>query len=152
MQKISLSRAARRALTPNAIIFGAATCLFGWSLAEFMLMGEQPSYLSQEYSANLFLTSTLLAAAASLLAKRALANLLAAALSGPLPLIQPFIFFTIPGHPAHSDVAFLSFSHFESWLEELAKTPVSIWLMTALSFAILCSAAAAAIRQTPARP
>lgn len=145
----SLRRAARHALKPNAIILGVATCVFGWSLAEVMLPRGEFEHAGLRYWENLLLTSMMLAAAASLTTKRALADLLAATLSGPLTLAQAFIFFMIP---ARSEVTFLGVRHFKLWLDELAGTPASIWLMTGLSLAILCSATAATLGRTPPRP
>lgn len=142
----SLRRAARRALKPNAIILGTATCLFGWSLAEALRPAEEYGYLRHQSREILCLASALLLASVSLATKRASGNLLAAALSGPLPLLLIFSFFVtwLP-----SEVSFLSIRHVELWLRELARAPVSIWLMTAHSFAILCSATAATLRRTP---
>jgi len=143
----SLRRAARRVLEPNAIILGAAACLFGWALAE--AMRPRAEYLSVSDRELLCVISALFLAAASLATKRAVGNLLAAFFSSPLPLLLIFSFFM---NPSPSEVPFLSVKHVELWLRALARTPVSIWLMTALSIAILCSAAAATLRRTPPRP
>lgn len=145
-----LRRAARRALKPDAIIPGAATCLFGWALAEAMRPRAE-EYAGFQHWETLFLASTLLVAAAGLATKKRSGDLLAAVLSGPLPLIVVFTLFLTPARFS-AEVIFFSARHFELWLGELARAPVSFWLMTTLSTAILCSATAATLRRTTPRP
>lgn len=144
-----LKRAARRALKPNAIILGTATGLLGWSLAEALRPPAEFDHSYGEYQETLCMTTALLVAALSLATKSAVGNLLAAFLSGPLPLLLIFSFFLTP---IQAEVSFLSGRHIDLWLRELAGTPVSVWLMTALSIAILCSATAATLRRTIPRP
>src|SRR5918997_2088750 len=94
----SLRRAARYVLKPNAIILGVATCMFGWSLAEALRPRVEYDHFSREYREILCMASALLIAAACLATKRAFGNLLAAFLSGPLPILLAFTFFLIPSH------------------------------------------------------
>lgn len=145
----SLRRAARGALKPNAIIMGVATCLFGWSVAESLRpYHDEYEHIRRDAEVILFLAASLLAASAGLATKSACGNLLAAGLSGPLPLLHTFIFFTIS---FDSEVTFLSAGHINRWLDELSDIPASVWLLTALSVAILCSATAVTLRRTPLR-
>ncbi|HEY9283929.1 MAG TPA: hypothetical protein VIP46_10795 [Pyrinomonadaceae bacterium] len=145
----SLRRAARAALKPNAIIMGVATCLFGWSVAESLRpYDEYDVHLRPGWDLLVFLSASLVAASVGLAAKSACGNLLAAGLSGPLPLLHVFIFFAIP---FDSEVTFLSAGHVERWLNELSDIPASVWLLTALSVAILFSATAVTLRRTPLR-
>lgn len=142
----SLRRAARFALKPDAIILGVATCLFGWSLAEAMRAGDV--YAGVRYLETLFLTSVVLLAAASQATNRALGHLLAAVLSGPLPLLLSFTFFLAAWRPG---APLFSARHIGFWLRDLAHAPANFWLMTAVSVAILCSATAATLRRTASR-
>ena len=146
----SLRRAARRALKPNAIIVGVACCQFGWAVAESLRPVDEFGYSGPRFEGELlFLASMMLVASVGLATGRPLGRLLAAALCGPLALLQVFIFTMLP---YRFELAFLSGEHVERWLRELADIPASVWLMTALSFAILYSATAATLRRTPSRP
>ena len=148
--KNRLERAARAALRPSAIIMGVATGLFGWAAAESLVPVDAFGRTDPPFPEELlFLTCTLLVASAALAAKRPVGDLLAASLCSPLILLQLFLFASIP---SQREVALFSAEHVELWLRELARAPVSVWLMTALSFAILCSATAATLRRTPPQP
>ena len=148
--KDSLKRAARAALRPNAIILGFACCLFGWAVAESLRpvdeFGRTDAPLDE---GALFFSCVLFAASVGLATGRAWGRLLAAVLSGPLPLFQVFLFTMTP---YHFGVGFFSGEHVERWLGELRGMPSGFWLLTALSFAILCSATAATLRRTPSHP
>lgn len=141
---------ARAALRPNAVIMGVACCQFGWAVAESLRpvdeFGDSGPRFEEEL---LFLASMMLVASVGLATGSPLGRLLAAALCGPLALLQVFIFTMLP---YRFKLAFLSGEHVERWLRELADIPASVWLMTALSFAILCSATVATLRRTPSRP
>jgi hypothetical protein len=139
-----LKRAARAALKPNAVITGVATGLFGWAAAESLRPHDQYEHLSR--GELLFLSCTLLVASAALATKRPLGDLLAAFLCSPLPLIHLFLFASLP---SRREVTLFSAEHIGHWLRELAAAPFSVWLMTALSFAILFSAVAATLRRSP---
>ena len=96
----------------------------------------------------LFFASALFIASAGLATRRAWGRLLAVVLSGPLPLLQIYLPAMIP---YRSEVTFFSGEHVERWLGELSRMPADFWLLSALSFAILCSASAATLRRTPSR-
>ena len=140
-----LGRIARSALAPRAIILGVSAFQFGLSLSEWMRPTEGYSNHRDEF-AQLFLASTILAAAACLAARRASGNLLAAFLSGPLTLLQALIFFEA-AHRAKSWP--FSGAHINIWARELAGVPADIWLATALSFAVLACAIASTLRPSP---
>lgn len=142
----SLRRAAHFALKPDAIILGVATCLFGWSLAEAVRAGD--GYATVRHLETLFLTSVLLLAAAGRATNKALGHLLAAVLSGPLPLFLIFTFFLAAWRQG---VPLFSADHIGFWLRDLAHAPPSFWLMAAVSVAILCSATAATLRRPASR-
>ena len=144
----SLRRAARYVLKPNAIILGVATGMFGWSLAETVRTFAEFDFITRPNRMTLCLASALLLAAFCLAAKRALGNLLAAFLSAPLPLLLIFSFFLMP---PWAEASFFSVRHVRLWLREWMYAPAGIWLLTGLSFAILCSATAATLRRTPSR-
>jgi hypothetical protein len=148
--KNSLKRAARAAFKPNAVIMGVAACLFGWAVAESLVPVDEFGRTSPAFPEEvLFFSCALFVASAGLATGRAGGRLLAAVLSGPLPLLQIYLPAMIP---YHFEVGFLSAEHVERWLHTLARMPADFWLMTALSFAILCSATAATLRRTPSRP
>lgn len=147
--KNSLKRAARAVLKPNAVIIGYAACMFGWAVAESLRpldeFGRTDPPLTEE---ALFFASAMFVASAALATGRAWGRLLAAVLSGPLPLLQVYVFTMTP---YRSEVGFLSAEHVERWLNALARMPADFWLLSALSFAILCSATVATLRRMPSR-
>src|SRR5918997_308544 len=109
-----LRRAARRALKPDAIILGAATCLFGWSLAgAFGTYEGHFTHLKFHYAylaGNFF---GLLVGAAALATRKPLGNLIAVALSAPYPtlLSEPFSVLRLD-----SEGRFLSAEHVGQWV------------------------------------
>lgn len=146
----SLRRAARRALKPNAIILGVAACLFGWSLAEaFGPYKGHFTYLKFHYAQLAAVFFGLFVAAAALATRKPLGNLIAVALSAPYPtlLFEPFSMLR-----PDSGGRLLSAENVGHWVRHLTYTPPAVWLMAALAIAILCSATAATLRQTPPRP
>ena len=145
-----LRRATRSALQPNAIILGAAACLFGWSLAEaFGPYEGHFTYLKFHYAQLAGIFFGLLVAAAALATRKPLGNLIAAALSAPLSALPLQSFFIMGFFYGDS---FLSAEHLGRWVRQLSYTPPADWLMTALATAILSSATVATLRQTPPRP
>lgn len=146
----SLRRAARRALKPNAIILGAATCLFGYSLAEALRPRYgHDSYLVSVYARDVVIYLGLLIAAVGLATGKALGNLLAAALSGPMSVFPLDAFLRAV---FYTEGSVLGSEHFRIWLMEVSDVPADAWLMTAIATAILYSAVAATLRRTPSRP
>ena len=144
-----LSRAARYALKPNAIIFGVAACLFGWAISESLRPVDEFGRTDPPLpEGTLFAASALFVASVGLATGRAGGRLLAAVLSGPLPLLHVYLLTMIP---RRFEVAFLSAEYFARWLGELARMPPDLWLLSALSFAILSSASAATLRRTASR-
>ncbi|HVG30366.1 MAG TPA: hypothetical protein VM864_11740 [Pyrinomonadaceae bacterium] len=139
-------RIARAALAPKAVILGLATFQFGWALTEFVLPVER--HYSSDREVFMFLFFALLIAAACLTAAGEWGRLAAAFLCSPMPLVHAFIFWA---PRPHVDVAFFSVDHIRLWLADLARADVSIWALTAVSFAILGAVAASALR-SPSKP
>lgn len=137
-------RLARAAASPRAIIFGLATFQFGWALVPYMRPHESP-YYNADTSGNLFLIFALLLASVGLLTRGAWGNLLAAALSSPIPLIHGFIFWA---SASRAEVTFLSGAHLRAWLTDLSDIPSIILMATGLSVAILVTVAVSTLRRT----
>lgn len=136
-------RVARSVFAPKAVVLGAATFHFGWMLAVYLRPSESLYYDSDPHS-TLFFAFALLVASVSLSVERAWSNLLVAALC-PLPLLQVFIFW----EDAHRAGATLfSGAHLRCWINDLARMPASLWLLTALSFVVLSLATASTLRQS----
>lgn len=144
-----MKRAARAAFRPDAIITGVAACLFGWAVAGSLRPVDEFGYSDPPFPEEaLFFASALFVASVGLATGRVGGRLLAAVLSGPLPLLQVYLLAMIP---YRSEVDFLSAEHVERWLGELERMPTDFWLLSALSFAILCSVVAATLRPKPSR-
>jgi hypothetical protein len=140
------ARPARAALAPKAIILGLATFQFGWALSDYMLRDEL--HHSADREPFLFLSFTLLIAAACLTANGEWGRLAAAFLCSPMPLVHAFIFWAIR---PYSVVPFFSVEHIRAWLEELARVDISIWALTTVSLSILGAVMVSTLR-SPLKP
>jgi hypothetical protein len=134
-------RIMRAALAPKAIILGAAAFQFGRALTEYVRPGERIYH--RDIEIFVFLSFTLLVAAACLTADGEWGRLAAAFLCSPVALAHVFIFWAVR---PNSVVPFFSVEHIRVWLEDLADADVTFWAMTAVSLAILGAVVASTLR------
>ncbi|MDQ3907308.1 MAG: hypothetical protein M3268_03075 [Acidobacteriota bacterium] len=142
----NVGRLARAALAPRAIIFGFATFMFGWALMSYWRAPEDSYYYNGGGLDDLIVASSLLIASAALSARSARGTLLAAVLSGPLPLIHVLIF--VEGVGRRGPLLF-SGAHLVAWLHRLSAIPPFVLVASAASFAVLVLALPSALRQLP---
>jgi hypothetical protein len=142
------ARIARSVLAPRAIILGLSAFQFGLSLAE-QARHLDGCFENRDAFAELFVAATILLSSACLAARRAAGNLLAAFLCGPMPLLHALVFFDTA---RRAEALPLSGAHVAVWAHELSYLPANLWLMSALSFAVLAFAITSTLRPSSPRP
>ena len=137
------NRTLPRLLEPKSITFGFTIFYFFWTLAAW-LRGPGSHYnINTTSYENVFAAALLFVAAAGLVFNRAWSKLLAAILSGQMPLVFLFIFWIAADRP---DVSPFSPEHISAWLSRLGWLPWEPWLWLVLSSIILAYAAPSIIR------
>ena len=137
------TRTLPRLLEPKSIIFGFTVFYFFWTLAAW-LRGPVAHYpLRTNSYENVFAAALLFVSAAGLVLNRVWSKLLAAILSGQVPLVFVFIFWL-----AAEDAGASPFSprHISLWLRKLGWIPWGPWLWLFVSGIILAYTAPSIVR------
>ena len=137
------NRTLPRLLEPKSITFGFTVFYFFWTLAAW-LRGPVSHYSINTTSyGHMYVAAALFIAAAGLVLNRAWSKLLAAILSGQMPLVFLFIFWIAA---ERVDASLFSPEHISSCLDELARMPTEVWLWVFVSGIILAYAASSIVR------
>ena len=136
------NRTLPRLLEPKSITFGFTIFYLFWTLAAWLRVpfSDYPFDTSHE---NVFVATMLFVSAAGLVLDRAWSKLLAAILSGQMPLLFLFIFWATA---ERIDALPFSPAHITRCLNELARMPVAVWLWLFGSGIILAYAVPSIVR------
>ena len=136
------NRTLPRLLEPKSITFGFTVFYFFWTLAAW-LRGPVSDYPFSTSHENVFVAAMLFVSAAGLVLNRAWSKLLAAILSGQMPLLFLFIFWITA---ERIDASLFSPAHITRCLDELAHMPMAVWLWLFGSGIILAYAVPSIVR------